>query len=61
MLPTRDPLQGRGHTQTESEGMEKDFMQTEMKRKQGLQYSDKIDFKTMAIKKDKKGHYILSS
>ena len=25
MLPTRDPLQGKGHTQMESEGLEKDI------------------------------------
>ena len=25
ILPTRDPLQGKGHTQTESEEMEKDI------------------------------------
>jgi len=25
MLSTRDPLQNRGHIQTESEGLEKDF------------------------------------
>ena len=25
MLPTRDPLQGKGHTQTESEEMETDI------------------------------------
>ena len=27
--------------------------------KQELQYSDKIDFKTKAIKKDKEGHYLM--
>ena len=32
-------------------------MQTEMTREQGSQYSDKIDFKTKAIKKDKEGYY----
>ena len=36
MLPTRDPLQGKGHTQIESKGMEKrHLMQTEMTKKQG--------------------------
>ena len=36
-------------------------MQTEMTRKQELQYSyqTKIDFKTKAIKKDKEGHYVM--
>ena len=33
-------------------------MQIDMIRKWELQYSDKIDFKTKAIKKDKEGHYI---
>ena len=30
----RDPPQNKGHIQTESEGLEKNFMQTETKRKQ---------------------------
>ena len=36
-------------------------MQTEMKRKRGVTVlvSDKIDFKTQAIKKGKEGHYIM--
>ena len=35
-------------------------MQTDMTRKWGQQYSsDKIDFKTKAIKNDKQGHHIL--
>ena len=39
MLPIRDPPQGKGHRQIESEGMEKYFRQTEMTGKQELQYS----------------------
>ena len=31
----------------------------ETKRKQELQYLDKIDFKTKAVKRDKEGHYIM--
>ena len=34
MLSTRDPPQNKGHIQTESEGLEKEFMQMETKRKQ---------------------------
>ena len=34
MLSTRDPPQTKGHIQTESEGMEKYFMQMETKRNQ---------------------------
>ena len=31
----------------------------ETKRKQELQYLDKINFKTKAVKRDKEGHYIM--
>ena len=34
-------------------------MQMETKRKQESQYSDKIDFKIKAVKRDKEGHYIM--
>ena len=34
MLSPRDPPQTKGHIQTESEGLEKDSMQIETKRKQ---------------------------
>ena len=37
-------------------------MQTEMKRKKAglaILISDKIDFKTKALKRDKEGHYIM--
>ena len=33
MLSIRDPPQNNGHIQTESEGLEKDIMQIETKRK----------------------------
>ena len=43
MLSTRDPPQKKGHMQTKSEGLEKNyFTQTETKRKQGSQYSYQI-------------------
>ena len=34
-------------------------MQTETKKKQELQYSDKIDFQIKDVKRDKEGHYIM--
>ena len=34
-------------------------MQTETKRKQEFQYSDKIDFQIKAVERDKEGHYIM--
>lgn len=38
-LPTRDPLQSKGHTQTESKEMQKQFMQfMQNKTKMGWQY-----------------------
>ena len=47
MLSTRDPLQTLGHTQTESEGMEKEFHANGNQKKAGVAIliSDKIDFK----------------
>ena len=38
MLPTRDPLQGKGHPQIKSEEMESYFMKMGITRKQGQQY-----------------------
>ena len=60
MLSTRDPPQNKRHIQTKSEGLEKKyFMQTETKRKQESQYSDKTDFQVKDVKRDKEGHYIM--
>ena len=56
MLSTRDPLQTCGHIQTESEGMEKIFHANGNQKKAGVAIliSDKIDFKTKTITRDKK-------
>ena len=55
MLPIRDSLQISKHTQTESEGLEKIFHANGNQNKAGVAIllSDKIDFKTMTIKRDK--------
>ena len=60
MLSTRDPPQNRGHIQTESEGLEKDIPCRD-KKKAGIAIliSDKIDFKTKSVKRDKEGYYIV--
>ena len=54
MLSVRDPPQIQGHIQTESEGMEKDIP-CKWKSKAGVAIllSDKIDFKTKIITRDK--------
>ena len=52
MLSTRDPPQNKGHVQTESEGLEKDIYANGDQKKAGVAIliSDKIDFKTKAVK-----------
>ena len=61
MLSTRDPLQTKGHTQTESEGMEKIFHANGNQKEVGVAIliSHKIDFKTKTVIRDKEGHYII--
>ena len=61
MLSTRDPPQNWGHIQTESEGLEKDFpcKQGPKESRVAILISDKIDFKTKAVKRDKEGQYIM--
>ena len=61
MLSTRDPPQNRGHIQTEREWLEKDIPYKQRPNKAGVAIliSDKIDFKTKAVKRDKDGYYIM--
>ena len=55
MLSTRDPPPTKGHTQTENEGLEKDFPCKQGPNKAGVAIliSDKIDFEIKAMKRDK--------
>ena len=61
MLSTRDPPQNKGHIQTESEGLENDIprKQRPKENRSSNTISDKIDFKTKAVKRDKEGHYVM--
>ena len=63
MLPKRDPRQNKGHIQTESERLEKDYIlhanRDQKKAGVAILVSDKIDFKTKAVRRDKQGHYIM--
>ena len=56
MLSTRDPPQNKGHTQTESERLEKDIS-CKWRPGVAILISDKIDFEIKAMRKE--GHYIM--
>ena len=61
MLPTRDPPQNKRLQQTESKELEKIFQENgqEQKARAAILISDKINFKTRAIKRDPEGHFII--
>ena len=61
MLPTGGSLQIQRHTQTESKGMEKGILCKckSKKARVALIISDKIDFKTKTVTRDKGGYYIM--
>ena len=61
MLSTRDPPRNKGHIQTESEGLGRDIHANRDRKKAGVAIliSDKKDFKTKAVKRDKDGHYTM--
>ena len=64
MLPRRSPPQNKRPTQTESEGLETNIPskwtgKKEKKSRVAILVSDKIDFKTKAITRDKEGNFII--
>ena len=61
MLSTRDPPQNRGHIRLKVKDWKKIFHPNIDQKKAGVAIliSDKIDFKTKAVKRDKEGHYIM--
>ena len=61
LLSTRDPPQKKGHIQTKSEGLEKHISHKWRPKKAGVTIliSDKIEFKTKAVNRDKDGCYIM--
>ena len=60
MLSTRDPPQNKGY-RLKVKGWKKIFHTNRDQKKAGVAIliSDKIDFKTKALKRDKEGHYIM--
>ena len=60
MLSTRDPPQNKRYTQTKSKWMEIDIScKWKWKKARVVIFiSDKIDFKTKAIVRNKEGHYM---
>ena len=61
MLPTRDSSQTQRHAQIKVKGWKKIFHANNSKKKAGVAVlaSDKIDFKTKKVTRNKEGHYIM--
>ena len=61
MLSTRDPLHTYGHFRLKARGWEKVFHTNGNQKKAGVAIliSDKTDFKTKTVVRDKEGHYIM--
>ena len=61
MLPKRDPLQNKGHIQTESEGLGKRLHANGDQKKAGgaILISYKIYFEINMMKRDKDQHYLM--
>ena len=62
MLSTRDPPQTRETYRLKVKGWKKIFHSNRDQKKAGVAIliSDKIDFETKAVKRDKEGHYIVT-
>ena len=56
-----NPSHMQGYTKAQNKGMEEDLPSKWRKKKAAVAIlvSDKIDFKTAKIKRDKEGHYIM--
>ena len=61
MLSTRDPPQNRDTYRLKAKGWKKIFHANRDQKKEevAILISEKIDFKTKAVKRDKEGHYIM--
>ena len=61
MLLKRDSLHNQRHAQTKVKGWKKIFHANNREKRAGVAIlvSDKIDFKTKKVTRDKEGHYIM--